>query len=58
MESIEELIYKETESRLKEMGSKNYQFPNQADKSDAIKIVSAILICMILIVLCMMEVIV
>lgn len=58
MESIEELIYKETESRLKEMSSKNYQFPKQADKSDAIKIVSAIVVCIILIVLCMMEVIV
>lgn len=53
MESIEELIYKETKSRLKEMESKNYKFPDQADKGDAVKIISAIAVCIILIVLCM-----
>lgn len=58
MESIEELIYKETKSRLKEMESKNYKFPNQAGKGDAVKIVSAISVCIILIVLCMAGVIV
>lgn len=58
METIEELIYKETEYRLKEMGNKNYQFPEQADKGDAIKIVLVIVVCIILIILCMMGVIV
>ncbi len=57
MELIEELIYKETEYRLKEIGNKNYQFSEQADKGYAIKIVSVIVVCIILIILCMVVVI-
>ena len=55
--SIEELIYEETDQRLKEMASLNYQFPEKADKSDVIGIIAGIVISTILIVLCMTGVI-
>ncbi|MBQ0026111.1 MAG: hypothetical protein KBS79_01890 [Lachnospiraceae bacterium] len=56
--SIEELIYEETEQRLKEMSAPDYQFPEKADKKDAIAIVIGICVSLLLIVLCMTEVIV
>lgn len=56
--SIEELIYEETDHRLKEMASPNYEFPRQADKWDVIGIVAAAGVSLLLIVLCMAEVIV
>lgn len=56
--SIEELIYEETNRRLKEMAAHDYQFPRKADKSDAIAIVAGIGISLFLIILCMMGVIV
>ena len=55
--TIEELIYEETDERLKEMASPEYQFPPKADKKDAIAIVVTIAVCLILIILCMMGVI-
>lgn len=56
--SIEELIYEETDQRLKEMVAPGYQFPEKADKMDVIGIIAAIGVSMLLIVLCMMGVIV
>jgi len=56
--SIEELIYEETDQRLKEMAVPDYHFPKKADKNDAIAIVAGIGISLILIILCMMGVIV
>jgi hypothetical protein len=55
--SIEELIYEETDVRLKEMGAPDYKFPKQFNKADVIGIVASIVICLILIVLCMTGVI-
>ncbi len=55
--SIEELIAEETAARLKEMGSKTYQFPKKATVADAIGIVCAIGVSLVLIVLCMTGVI-
>ena len=55
--SIEELIYEETDQRLKEMASPNYQFPKKADKSDIVGIVAGIVISIVLIILCMTGVI-
>lgn len=56
--TIEEIIYEETDARLKEMGSPGYQFPEKADAKDVIGIVAAIGINLLLIVLCMIGVIV
>lgn len=55
--SIEELIYEETEERLKEMASPDYQFPEKADRKDAIGILLTIGVCLVLIILCMVGVI-
>jgi len=55
--SIEELITEETELRLKEMGSASYHFPEKATKADYIGIISAVLVCLGFIVLCMTGVI-
>lgn len=55
--SIEELIYEETEQRLKEMNSVSYQFPKKANKADYICILAAILACLALVILCMTGVI-
>ena len=55
--TIEELIYEETDQRLKEMASPDYQFPEKADKKDVTGILASIAVCLILIVLCMTEVI-
>ena len=56
--SIEELIYEETDQRLKEMRAKDYVFPRKADKKDYIGILAAVAVSIVLIVLCMTEVIV
>ena len=56
--TIEELIYEETEKRLKEMAAEDYQFPAKADKLDAVGIVAGIAIGLVLIILCMTGVIV
>ena len=55
--SIEELIYEETDQRLKEMASPGYQFPQKADRKDMIGIVVGIVASLLLIVLCMVGVI-
>ena len=56
--TIDEMIYEETSKRLKEMSSPDYQFPEKADKKDAIGIIASCAICLVLIVLCMTGVIV
>ena len=56
--SIEELIYEETDQRLKEMAAPDYPWPRKADKKDAIAIVAGISISLLLIILCMTGVIV
>ncbi len=55
--TIEELIYEETEQRLKVMQSPDYQFPKKADKNDFYTIFAVIIISSALIVLCMIGVI-
>ena len=55
--SIEELIYEETDKRLKEMQEPGYEFPKQANKADWIGIVAAIGFSLLLIALCMTGVI-
>lgn len=55
--TIDELIYEETDQRLKEMASPEYVFPEKADRKDAIGIVAAIAVCLLLIILCMTGVI-
>ncbi len=56
--SIEELIYEETDQRLKEMAAPDYRWPGKADGKDAAAIVAACAVCLVLIVLCMTGVIV
>jgi hypothetical protein len=56
--SIEELIFEETNLRLKEMASHDYVFPEKADSKDVIGIVASIAVCLLLIVLCLTGVIV
>ena len=56
--TIEELIYEETDQRLKEMASPDYEFPKKANKWDWIGILASCIICGLLIVLCMTGVIV
>ena len=56
--TIEELIYEETDRRLKEMAAPDYPWPQKADRKDFIAIVTGICISLFLIFLCMMGVIV
>ncbi len=56
--SIEQMIYEETDLRLKEMGSDDYKFPPKADSKDVAGIVIGIAVSLLLIILCMTEVIV
>ena len=56
-EDIGLLIKEETERRLEEMGSEDYEFPAKIGRGDIIAIVLMIVISMILIVLCMVGVI-
>ena len=55
--SIEELIYEETDKRLKEMQAPDYEFPKQANKADWLGILAAVGVSLLLIVLCMTGVI-
>ncbi len=55
--SIEELIYEETDQRLKVMAQPDYPWPKKADKKDAAAIVVGIAVSLVLIVLCMTGVI-
>lgn len=55
--TIEELIYEETDQRLQEMASPDYEFPKKADKKDWIGIIASCAVCLMLIVLCMVGVI-
>ena len=55
--SIEELIYEETDQRLKEMADPSYQFPQEADRRDILGIIAAASISLLLIILCMTGVI-
>jgi len=54
---IEELIYKETESRLNEMQDPSYQYPKRIGKGDIIAIVTVVASSLTLILLCMVGVI-
>lgn len=56
-ESIENLIYEETERRLRIMEDPGYQFPRQATRLDAGLIALMIGSSILLIVLCMLGVI-
>lgn len=56
--TIEEIIYEETDQRLKEMAAEDYQFPQKADKADWIGIGVMIGVSALLIILCMVGVIV
>ena len=56
--SIEELIYEETDQRLKKMAAPDYPWPKKADKKDVIAIVTGICVSLFLIILCMTGVIV
>lgn len=56
--TIEELIYEETNQRLKEMAALDYPWPRKADKTDAIAIVTGIAVSLLLIILCITGVIV
>ena len=55
--TIEELIYEETDQRLKEMAAPDYPWPKKADKKDVIAIVTGICVSLFLIILCMTGVI-
>lgn len=56
-ESIEKVIYDETDKRLKEMGAPEYQFPEKADFKDVIWMAALAGVSCLLIVLCLMGVI-
>ena len=55
--TIEELIYEETDQRLKQMGAPDYVFPEKINRADIIGIVASVGISLLLIVLCMTGVI-
>lgn len=55
--SIKELIYEETDRRLKEMSSPSYIFPEKASRADFIGIFVAACTCLVLIILCITGVI-
>lgn len=54
---VGQIIEEETARRLNEMESPTYEFPKKAGIGDAIGIVAAIVVCLILIILCMTGVI-
>lgn len=56
-ESIDKLIYEETDKRLKEMANPNYQFPKRINQFDIWLMCIMAGICLVLIVLCLMGVI-
>lgn len=53
-DSIEDLIYEETEKRLEIMQSDSYEFPEQMTKADYVVIAAAVVVCLILIIACML----
>ena len=55
--SIEQLIYQETEERLKEMESDTYEFPKKMTKVDYIIIAVSVIASVGLIAACMLGVI-
>lgn len=57
-ESLEKMIYDETEKRLKIMEGSEYVFPKRIGKMDVAGILVAIGLSMLLIILCMLGVIV
>lgn len=57
-QSIEELIYSETEKRLGEMQSPGYQFPAKIGRGDVVAMAVGFGVSVVLIALCMLEVIV
>ncbi|MGM9683271.1 MAG: hypothetical protein ACI3XQ_06710 [Eubacteriales bacterium] len=57
-ESLEKMIYDETEKRLEEMEQPDYEFPGRIGKADVIGIVAGIVISILLIILCVTGVIV
>lgn len=56
-QSIEELIYRETEQRLNLMQQDSYEFPDRIGKGDVYGIVASVIVCLCLIILCMAGVI-
>ncbi|MBE5881020.1 MAG: hypothetical protein E7289_01725 [Lachnospiraceae bacterium] len=52
-QSIEQIIYEETEKRLAVMEEKDYEFPEKIGKGDVIAIAVSIAVSMLLVVLCM-----
>lgn len=57
-QSIEELIYAETEKRLDAMEKSRYEFPKRITRTDWILIGGSIVVSLMLIILCMIGVIV
>lgn len=55
--TIEQLIYEETEERLRQMQAPEYRFPEQANWKDGVGILLLIGVSTLLVVLCMMGVI-
>lgn len=51
-ETIEQLIYQETEKRLEIMQDKKYQFPGRINAYDILTIITSVIVCIILIVCC------
>lgn len=56
-ESIEKMIYDETERRLAIMEKTDYEFPSKSGKGDVIGIVIGIVLSLVLLILCMTGVI-
>ena len=54
---IGQIIYDETEKRLDEMSSSEYEWPKKAAKWNYVVIVASIVICLALIIMCMTGVI-
>ena len=57
-QSIEDLIYEETDKRLKEMADPDYQFPKRFSKIDYVLIIAMCCVCLALIIFCMTGVII
>ncbi len=55
--SIEQLIYQETEERLNEMQSDSYEFPKRITRADVAWMIAGAAVSAVLIVLCMLGVI-
>lgn len=56
-QTVEELIYIETERRLELMEQAAYEFPRTIGKGDVLVIIVSIAVCILLIALCMIGVI-